>query len=979
MNEKKQAIILVSLIFLMLLGAHLFHSREQEKRIAKLTVAVASQRLKTIIAEAHEHAFLPYHKEMLRLLKDNHAMLAAFAKGDRDGLYEAARQDYEALRHQNPFFHVMNFHAPDSTSLLRMHRPDFFGDNLAGVRPIIDSVHTRQLLERGFEIGRHGLFYRIVQPVFVDQHYIGALEFGIRAEQLIELIKARVSEEVSPYYVAKLWHQATYNPTGNFSRKGNYVVSTEENSLSRELSAGFLARNADDEVIKISGSYYQIHNLQIFKSFNNEIIGGLFVFQNINNTIQQHHQFLWKYVLIALLVFLTTIGILYHFFDRIIGTLLKEIASRKKAEMAVSAKEERIRLLMNSTAEGIYGLDLEGRCCFVNQSFLTILGYENEGELLGKNLHELIHFQRPDGTIITGADCPMCRAYKDGQEVHVADEVLWRKDGTAVPVEYHAHPVYKNKCLQGAVVSFIDISKRRKVEEEMRRLAVAIENSADEIVITNLDGVIEYVNPSFERVTGYCRAEAIGRRPAILKSGKHSEAYYQDLWQTISAGKVWSDRIINKRKDGVLIEEDATISPIFDSKNKPLGYVAVKRDITEKMVMEEQLRHAQKMEAIGTLAGGIAHDFNNILSGIMGFTTLSLQELQPDSDIASNLKEVMGAAEKAKALVKHILAFSRKATPEKGQVLVQKIAREVLALSRSTLPSTIRIEEHIDMDLPPVWGDAAQIHQVIMNLVTNAFHAMRLQGGVLEIDLHEVMHGAVNDGASSIVVRIADSGCGIDQETMTHIFDPYFTTKKQGEGTGLGLATVHGIIKSHGGAIRAESEPGKGSVFTVTLPTTLRDEASHDPALADRTDSAQFAQMSSHALFVDDEPLNVSLGEKILGLVGCQVSAMTNSREALAMFKAAPHSFDLVVTDQTMPEITGIDMAKEMLQIRPDIPIIMVTGHSDLVDEETAIQAGIREFLMKPIDVRQLTDAIVRVSHSSTISPEAMTAAKAVA
>ncbi|WLE95983.1 MAG: ATP-binding protein [Candidatus Electrothrix communis] len=411
----------------------------------------------------------------------------------------------------------------------------------------------------------------------------------------------------------------------------------------------------------------------------------------------------------------------------------------------------------------------------------------------------------------------------------------------------------------------------------------------------------------------------------------------------------------------------------YDENGNPLRSIGTAQDITalmmaeiEKEEVEGRFRQAQKMEAIGTLAGGIAHDFNNLLNAIIGYSDILLLELSESSETHQYAHQINNAGNRATKLVRQILTFSRRTEEERQPIQIHLIVKEVIKLLRSSFPATIEIRQNIN-DCGFVTADSTQLHQVIMNLCTNAFHAMQERKGVLEVRLEQVhfdqdvslLAGNLPEGRY-ICLTVSDTGYGIDKITMIRIFEPYFTTKKKGEGTGLGLSTVHGIVLSHGGGLAVESEVGQGTTFKVFLPIAETDSVLPFEKEVVRTRP----KLSGRILFVDDVEFNVQLGTHVCQRIGCSAKGVTNSLEALALFREAPEDFDIIITDQTMPNLTGFELAVEMMKIRSDIPIIMVTGHSDTVDEQKAKEMGIREFLTKPLDMNILAEAIDRIISS---------------
>ena len=375
---------------------------------------------------------------------------------------------------------------------------------------------------------------------------------------------------------------------------------------------------------------------------------------------------------------------------------------------------------------------------------------------------------------------------------------------------------------------------------------------------------------------------------------------------------------------------------------------------------ERQLQQVLKIQAIGTLAGGIAHDFNNILFPIVGYTELTMDEVPDDSVAHNNLEEVLKAAHRAKDLVQQILTFSRQSGQERKPVKVHLIIKEALKLLRASIPASIEIINKIDDDCHPVMGDATQIHQVIMNLCTNAYHAMQDKGGTLEVNLSEVDVGYEEtvkkigmQPGKHLQLLVRDEGCGMDAVVLDRIFEPYYTTKEQGKGTGLGLSVIHGIVKNHRGDISVTSSPGKGTTFKVYLPVT------EDADIANEFEPSNgAAKGNERILLIDDEEQIVSMEQQMLENLGYEVTARTDSTKALKEFSEQPQNFDLVITDMTMPQMTGDELAQKLLDIKPDIPVILCTGFNEDITEEKALSMGIQKFVMKPVIKNDLATTI---------------------
>ena len=388
---------------------------------------------------------------------------------------------------------------------------------------------------------------------------------------------------------------------------------------------------------------------------------------------------------------------------------------------------------------------------------------------------------------------------------------------------------------------------------------------------------------------------------------------------------------------------------VRDAQGELTYYDGIIEDITGKRELEIQLQQAQKMEAIGTLAGGIAHDFNNILSAILGYTELAMIDSDRESAIYQYLQEVIRGSERAKDLVKQILTFSRQAERERKPIQLKLISKEVIKFLRASLPTTIEIRQEIESD-SLVMADPTQMHQLLMNLCTNAGHAMGERGGLLVVKLIDVVVEGGEAGETAdlspgryIELTVGDTGHGMPTHILDRIFDPFFTTKQKGEGTGMGLSVVHGIVGSYGGKITATSQAGKGSTFKVYLPTVERVET---PFFLN-VDAVQNG--TGRILLVDDETSLVDIGKQMLESLGYRVTGRTSSHEALELFKSKPDSFDLVITDMTMPNMTGDELAKELMRIKPEIPVILCTGYSARINQKRARAMGIRALVPKPV------------------------------
>jgi PAS domain S-box-containing protein len=632
---------------------------------------------------------------------------------------------------------------------------------------------------------------------------------------------------------------------------------------------------------------------------------------------------------------------------------------RDRSQGALRESESKFRAITQAAADAIVLINNRGKIEYWNAAAERIFGYAS-GEVIGEDLHLLLAPTRYHEAYSEG----FARFMTSGEGPAVGTRlefVAVRKDGTEFPIEVSTSALNIHGGWH-ALGIIRDISNRKMAEEERIRLAAAMEQASDNIIITDKDEQILYVNPSFERLTGFTREEIVGSDFRILRSGKHDERFYTEMWETVSSGEVWTGRVSGRMKNGTLREFETRISPIRDGSGEIVNFVSVNRDVTHEVALESQLLQAQKMEAIGTLAGGIAHDFNNILTAIIGYTELSMSVIPKDASIRKHLTAVLDAGLRAKDLVSQILAFSRQSDSSRTLVRVSSMVKEVLKLIRATLPASIELRQEIQSDEAEICADPTQIHQVLMNLCTNAADAMMEKGGTLGVRLVEVelepemveRYLDLNRGPY-LRLTVTDTGQGIDPEVMERIFDPFFTTKGPGKGTGMGLAVVHGIVKSHGGFITVHSELGKGTTFDAYFPLIMSGNAPAPEA------TVTLPGGNERILFVDDEPGLVDLGQRMLKSLGYDVTPITNAILALETFSTTPYKFDLVIADQAMPGLTGEELAKELMHIRPDIPIILCTGFREVIPQKTAKAMGIREFVMKPFVIMNLAETIRRV------------------
>jgi PAS domain S-box-containing protein len=507
------------------------------------------------------------------------------------------------------------------------------------------------------------------------------------------------------------------------------------------------------------------------------------------------------------------------------------------------------------------------------------------------------------------------------------------------------------------------VAARQAAELERQRYQELFEFAPDGYLVTDALGTIREANRAATAMLAVPQERMLGKPLAVFVVEAERHAFRTQLNRLPQVHRVHDWEVRLQPREGAPLQVALSVAATSDQQGKVGSLRWLLRDISASKRLEEQLRQSQKMQAIGTLAVGIAHDFNNMLQAILGYTTLAQADVPQQESTWQDLQEVLIASRRAKELVQQILTFGRRSEPTRQPVQLHLVVQEVLSLLRGSLPTTIDIRQYLDPTADTVLADPLQLHQVLVNLCTNAEYAMRGMGGILEIrlDRADVDTGFAADHpplqpGKHARLTVRDTGGGMEPTVMARIFEPFFTTKGVGEGSGMGLAVVHGIIANHGGAITVESTPGHGTTFTVYLPR-VEDVAAEEPPLQ----AAVRHGMGGRILFVEDESTLARLSKIVLEELGYEVVICTDSRRALDVFQAEPQGFDLVITDQTMPHMTGDVLAGTLRHIRPDIPLILCTGFSHTMDAEKAKTLGIDAFLMKPVALHDWELTIQRV------------------
>jgi PAS domain S-box-containing protein len=642
-----------------------------------------------------------------------------------------------------------------------------------------------------------------------------------------------------------------------------------------------------------------------------------------------------------------------------------DITVRKQAEMELRESRELVESVVENIPLMIFlkeATDL--RFVKFNRAGENLLGYDRR-DFLGKNDFDI--FPPEQAALFTDKDREVLAG--DTDVLDIPEEAIQ----TARQGERLLHT--RKVCIRGGdgKTKYLlgiseDITERRRAEAERLRLSMAIEQTNDAVVVTDHEGAIQYVNPAFERVTGYSRQDALGRNPRLLKSGKQDAAFYRRMWATLAAGKTWNGRMINKHKDGTFYEEDASISPILDGLGKIVNYVAVKRDVTREHQLEEQLQQAQKMESVGRLAGGVAHDFNNLLMGIMGYTELCREKVEAGHPIQEYLTEIVSGAQRSAEITRQLLAFARKQTIAPIALDLNDAVAGMLKLLRRLIGEDIKMTWKPGADLRLVKLDPSQVDQILANLCVNARDAIGgvgevvLETGSITVDAESrAIHPEAIPGTYSILA-VSDNGCGMDKATLARIFEPFFTTKGVGKGTGLGLATVYGIVKQNNGFINVYSEPGKGTTFRIHLPV-ITDENVETTVTGNP--EVTRGQGETILLVEDDASVRTTCGLFLLAS-NYKVLTAESPEQALVIAGRTTGDIQLLLTDVVMPGMDGRQLAKRIREDRPGIKVLFMSGYTaDLIAKRGVLDEGV-QFISKPFSRGALTRKLRHVLENTS-------------
>ena len=612
--------------------------------------------------------------------------------------------------------------------------------------------------------------------------------------------------------------------------------------------------------------------------------------------------------------------------------------------------------LFERAAIGIVRTDLNALIVEANPTFRRMLGY-SAAELSGTTMLELTH---PDdrGTEKLRLKATMAMVHDvyraEKRYLHKNGEAVWANLTVAFVRDDAGQPFF-------AIHTVENITIRKHAESSLERLSTAVEQAPDTIVVTDTDGTIEYANPAFERVTGYSRGEAVGKTFRLVKSGRHSVEFYRRLWDTINGGKVWEGHFVNKRKDGALYQEDATIAPVRDDAGEIANFVRVARDVTHEIELQEELQQTQKMEAIGDLAESASHGFNNLLAPILGYADKILLDLAENSPLRADMRMIRQSAARAGELVQRLQAFSCQQVLDLQPLNLNSAVDDFTNMLSRLIGDDVELVKHLEADLGTVEADKAKFQHVLMNLAVNARAAMS-EGGTLTIETSNVelderyaaTHPGVNSGPYVLLV-VSDTGNGMDEATRRRVFEPFFTTRGQGKAAGLGLSVVYGIVRQHSGHIWVYSEPGLGTTFKVYLPRVPAAAAAQPQPEEEKTAAPP---EPCTILVVEDEDSIRQLVGQVLAMYGYEVLSAEAAKPALALAKQCRKTITLLLTDIVMPQMNGVQLYEQLLKKRPDLKVVYMSGYTENVNiRQGRLQKG-AVFLQKPFTVKKLLEKI---------------------
>ncbi|SDZ79702.1 PAS domain S-box-containing protein [Desulfuromusa kysingii] len=961
MKIKWKIISLVMLIVFAGCATFMILIVSQDKRNLDAEIAQEIKSIKSIVNLLEKEKYQTYRRRIRSFVTDNSAtqdsLLTAFAHQNREVLLTRSQPIFNHLQHANPYFSTLSWITLDNRNFLRVHRPNGLSDDdISTMRPDIVTANASHSQIASYMVAKTGLQYRIVQPVDYAGEHVGAVQFGIDTKLLLDSIEEQLEMPVALVISRNKAQFITNAKTPSWHNSTHTIYASQRNIL--QTPGKEVDWSLDIQRIILQDRSYRFVRVFDFLNYSHEPQGSLFV--AIDTTLREISlsQNIWLMTLISAAGLFFSFIILNLSFNKLVGTIEtlnnKLQKSNKDLETTVRLRtaslqrsEERFKNLSGLTFEGII-LHQQGVVLDVNESFLELSGY-NRDELIGKNLIELVVPEDQQEIVRNNIDYDLPALY----------EILARKkDGTMVPAEIQSKNV-KNERGHYRVTAVRDISQRKQIE---RKYEILVQGVSMGIALADAEtGVIVECNDALMKMLKRERRELIGQTQSILHpnqtmSGDLTAAFVQHR-DTVPQ---YATRNQLLTKDGKRIEVEIRAHTIeYDGRKMMLGLF---HDVTEQLKLEEQLRQKYKMEAIGVMAGGIAHNFNNSLAIILGNLEMAQRKFSQPEKVRNFIENAKIATLRSRDLVTQIMTYSRKGISKKDKAPLTLVTNEIQKLIGSTLPTTINFNIVTSSKASEyrVNVDPSRIHEALLNLCNNAVQAMDEKGDltitVQDVPLRQqdipAQYPNCHPG-DYIKLSVQDTGCGMEQETISRIFDPFFTTKEVDKGTGMGLASVQGIMDQHHGLIKVRSTPGHGSTFELYFPVFDGPSIAHQKVLEDPPQEG-----TESILLIDDDQMIIELGEQMLKELGYQITTASSGAAALQLIEDKPHRFELIITDQTMPEMTGQELVQKIRKMNPQVPIILSTGYSSKVAKEDIQKFGFSAYCRKPLCLNELAKVI---------------------
>jgi len=966
MQVKWKIISLIMLIVLAACTAFIYLIVAQDKKNLHEDIAREVKSIKSLVNLLEEDKYKTYQLRIRNFInaktESSKTLLKAFAKRDRDTLLAKSTPFLQFLNKENPHFSTLVWITKDNRHYLRVHLPDAkTSDDISEMRPDVVEANKTHSQISSYKVGKNGLQYRVVQPVDYKGEHIGAVQFGIDSTLLLESIHEKLKMPVA-LVLANDKAKIVTHPMFHSWNGSNHTLYSKQLDIF-QLNDVPINWALDIQKISHQGRSYQLVRVFDFLGYSQETEGSLFV---ALETTQRESELSKHLVLMAFIsgtVLFFSFLVLYSNYNNLsyrnlIGTIetLNSNLQKQNATLETTVKQrtasmqqsdERFSQLASLTFIGIL-LHQQGVALEVNESLVTLTGYSRD-ELIGQNLIDLLIPEEHQKEVRMNIALEQPEPYEC---------LAKRKDGSVLPVEIESRNV-DDENGSYRVTAIRDISQRKQVENKYELL---VQEASLGIALADAEtGILVECNDALLRMIKRNRHEVIGQPQSKLHPPQSLiEGLTQRFVQNRDGHPNRSPHNQLITKGGTLVDTEIRARKIeYNGREMMLG---IFQDVTEKLKLEEQLRQKYKMEAIGVMAGGIAHNFNNSLAIVLGNLEMAQRKFSQADKVKSFIENAKIATLRSRDLVNQIMTYSRKGVSKEDAVSLTVVVDEIQKLVSSTLPTTI----HLNINISPqasqcrINADSGRVQEAILNLCNNAVQAMDEKGDLsfslekVTLDQQEIpaQYHKCQPG-TYVLLSVNDTGCGMDQETISKIFDPFFTTKEVDQGTGMGLASVQGIMDQHNGLIKVHSTLGQGSTFELFFP--VLDTFSIAPQSEEEIPPVQGAES---VLFVDDDPMIIDLGKQMLGDIGYNVVTAFSGTEALAIMVDDPQRFELIITDQTMPKMTGHELAQEIRKLNPDVPIILSTGYSSKIREEDIEKYGISAYCNKPLRLNELSQVI---------------------